>query len=68
MFFAQCLISLGRVDPDYVMCGHRDVETSSVSPGTMFANNWVNVHARYGKRDEDGGVSTVRGYRVVSTK
>ena len=57
LFHFQCLISLGYVDSDYIMCGHRDVETNTVCPGPRFGSNWVNSHARYGRRDEDGGVS-----------
>ena len=59
---SQCIIALGYVDPDYVMCGHRDVETSTVCPGPRFGSNWVNSHAHYGRRDEDGRVCVHSNY------
>ena len=52
----KCAISNGLIDPDYIMCGHQDVKTSSASPGYRFQTNWVKKHSHFGERSP-GGVS-----------
>ena len=55
--YLQSAIINGKIDPNYIMCGHKDAVTGNVCPGVLGLYTWVKEHVRYGQQADDDGVS-----------
>ena len=55
--YLQSAIINGKIDPNYIMCGHKDAVTGNVCPGVLGLYTWVKEHDRYGQQADDDGVS-----------
>ena len=56
-FPPQCAKDNGKIDPNYVMCAHKDAVVGTTCPGIRGLYTWVKDHANYGRQADDGGVS-----------